>query len=158
MTRISCCLLYFFYTTHSPCNCTIFTKKQNQLVAQCFLFVADLQHVSARFIGYLQGAICSDVSTGDPTTNKRKGTSWFCLFVNYFRTRYSDITRQEPELRIPVHLNSTYDLDHPSSCFGFIINLQLAHQTGQQDLLHYQDTKCDNCVCISWGESTYCFT
>jgi len=83
--------------------------------------------------------------------------------VNYFRTRYSDITRQEPEqldksVGIPVHLNSTYDLDHSSSCFGFILNLQLVHQTVQQDLLRYQNTKCDNCVCVLWGESTYCFT
>jgi len=45
-------------------SCIIFTKNQNQLVAQySFLFVVDLQHVLARFIGHLQGVICINIST-----------------------------------------------------------------------------------------------
>jgi len=43
---------------------SVFTKNQNQVVAQyCFLFVVISQHVSARYIGHLQGVICINVST-----------------------------------------------------------------------------------------------
>lgn len=46
-----------------PCNYTILTEKSNQLVAQySFYLYLDPLLASARFIGHIQGTICSDVS------------------------------------------------------------------------------------------------